>query len=144
MSIPVLGFLPETLGCLPLPTSRKGIPNFKQAISTLAKSEKVVTVYPEAHVWPYYTKIRPFKDVSFRYPAETGKPVFTFTVTYHKRKFFKTPKTVVYVDGPFFPDQKLTVKENQKRLRELAFNAMKERSELSTHQAILYIKKENV
>lgn len=78
--------------------------------------------------------------MSFRYPAETGKPVFCFTTTYQKRRFTSYPKTTIYVDGPFFPDETLSLKENQRMLREQVYEAMTERSKKSIYEYRQYIK----
>ena len=47
---------------------------------------KFVTIYPEAHIWPYYTGIRDYEAVSFGYPCYTNTPSFTITNCYQKRK----------------------------------------------------------
>lgn len=140
VSIPVAGKLVELLGGVPLPTDRHGMRNFHSAVLSHAEKKHCVMIYPEAHIWPYYTKIRPFRDVSFRYPAETGQPVFCYTTTFRKRKFFRRPQETVYIDGPFWPDKALSVKENQKRLRDLVYETMQKRSELSTYEYASYIK----
>ena len=103
----------EDLGAIPIPNSLAGMKNFRNAIKEHSERNHVISVYPEAHIWPYFTDIRPFKDVSFRYPAETKKPVFCFTVTYRKQRLLNFPKTTVYIDGPFFPNADKTPKQNQ-------------------------------
>ncbi|MBP5242889.1 MAG: 1-acyl-sn-glycerol-3-phosphate acyltransferase [Clostridia bacterium] len=140
VSIPGLKAVVEDLGALPLPTSFHGMKNFKNAVEEHARQKHVVVIYPEAHIWPFYTDVRPFKDGSFRYPAECNKPVFTFTVTYKKRKLIPFPKATVYIDGPFFPDKDKSVKENQKLLRNICYETMKERSKTSTYEHIKYVK----
>ena len=140
VSVPVAGKLVELLGGVPLPTDRHGMRNFHDAVLSHAEKKHCVMIYPEAHIWPYYTKIRPFKDVSFRYPAETGQPVFCYTTTFRKAKFFRRPRATVYIDGPFWPDKTLGVKENQKRLRDLVYETMQQRSKLSSYEYASYIK----
>ncbi|MDY6367064.1 MAG: hypothetical protein SPL13_00885 [Clostridia bacterium] len=130
----------QDLGATPVPNNIKGMKRFYAAIRLHTKRRHVITIYPEAHIWPYYTKIRPFKETAFRYPAEYNKPVFCFTVTYKKRLFLKRPKTVVYIDGPFFADETKSVKTNSRRLRDLCFNAMCERSKNSDCEYITYVK----
>ena len=140
VSIPVLGHITEALGCVPLPTSIRGLKHFHEAVLEHGKRGHAVVIYPEAHIWPYYTKIRPFKASSFRYPAELNKPIFTFTVTYHKYKLSRKPRTIVYIDGPFFPQEGKTVRQNQMYLRDQAYEAMCKRSELSDMDYIHYEK----
>lgn len=100
-----------------------------------------IVVYPEAHIWPYYTKIRPFKSTSFRYPIKYDVPAYCFTTTYQKRKFSKKPKITVYVDGPFYPKQDLHGKEQEIELRNQVYNCMVERSKNSTYEYYKYYKR---
>ena len=102
--------------------------------------KKCVVIYPEAHVWPYYTGIRPFPASSFRFPVECGAPVFVMTTTYQKRKTGRTPKAKIYVDGPFWPDDSLKKKERQQHLRDQVYACMTERSKNSTYDYIRYVK----
>ena len=98
-------------------------------------------IYPEAHIWPFYTKIRPFPDASFKYPVQYKTPVFCFTNIYQKRRFSKNPRMLTYIDGPFFPDESLSLKEQRKDLRDRVYNTMVERSKLNNIEIIKYIKK---
>lgn len=141
VSIPVLGKITPSLGAIPIPGDLKAFHNFFEAIGKRIAQKRAVVVYPEAHIWPYYTSIRPFKDTSFRYPVKLGTPVFSFTNTYQKRRFSKKPKIVTYVDGPFFADKTLTSKEQQSDLRNRVYEAMCKRSQKSEVVMIKYIKK---
>lgn len=79
----------------------------------------------------------------FRYPAETCKPVFAFTVTYHKRFLTSLPRTVVYIDGPFFADPSKKTRENQAMLRDKVYEAMCRRSIESDYSYNTYVPVEN-
>ena len=92
LSIPVIGKILKYLGGLPLPTNIKATKNFLEVIKLRVSQNHPVMIYPEAHLWPYYTKIRPFTELSFRYPVQYKTPVFCFTNTYQKRKFGNKPK----------------------------------------------------
>ncbi len=138
-SVPVAGSMVKALGAMPVPDDIRLYKRFLDAIRTRAQNCDVITIYPEQHIWPYYTGIRPFRETSFKYPAETDKPVFVFTRTYKKRKRSTRPAQVVYVDGPFFPDIRLSVKENQKILRNAAYDAMLKRSGLSDMSVHEYV-----
>lgn len=138
-SLPIVKDVVKMLGGMPTPTKISEIKAFREAINTRAQKKNVLVIYPEAHIWPYYTKIRPFKDASFKYPAENNKPVFCFTNTFKKHFLFNFPVVTTYVDGPFFPDGKLSVKENQKYLREAVYQTMTQRSKKSTYGHCVYI-----
>lgn len=131
--------LVRALGGLPLPDTVTGLARYRRMIDSLSARGECVVIYPEAHIWPLYTDIRPFPDASFRYPAETGKPVFAFTSTYKKRGLLPLVKSTVYIDGPFFGDKALSVRENQKNLRDCVYNAMKKRSEASDYSYHSYV-----
>ncbi len=142
VSIPYIGRITPSLGALPLPDDRIAYQNFMKAIKRRIAEGKAIVIYPEAHIWPYYTKIRPFTDVSFHYPINYNTPVFCFTNTYQKRKFSKNPRIVTYVDGPFLPNESISPRERRKELRDRVYECMCERAKLSTVVKIRYIKKE--
>jgi len=102
VSMPVLGKITPSLGAIPLPDDRDSTKNFIECIKTRVEQKKCITIYPEAHIWPFYTKIRPFLSTSFRYPVEYNVPCVCFTNVYRKRRFSNVPQIVTYVDGPFF------------------------------------------
>jgi 1-acyl-sn-glycerol-3-phosphate acyltransferase len=139
--MPFLGRITPSLGALPLPDDAKATKNFLQAVETRILQKHAITIYPEAHIWPYYTGIRPFKDTSFRYPIQQKVPVFCFTNTYQKRKWRKTPRLVTYLDGPFYPDSALRGPAQREELRNRVYDTMTERSRLNTVEKIKYIKK---
>ena len=133
----------EMSGALPLPSTLVGMGAMMEAMEKRLVQRHVICIYPEAHIWPYCTKVRHFKAVSFKYPARFGAPVFAFTDCYKKRKFGKKPRIVTYVDGPFYPDAKLSLNEQADSLRQQVFSAMESRAtEESTYSIIDYVKKE--
>ena len=100
-----------------------------------------MTIYPEAHIWPYYTKIRPFEAVSFKYPVALDVPVYALTNTYHQRKKGSDRVNIItYIDGPFYPDKSLKPKERQQVLRNQVYECMVERSRESDYEVICYQK----
>ncbi|MBE6535354.1 MAG: hypothetical protein E7677_01860 [Ruminococcaceae bacterium] len=140
VSIPVLGHITPALGALPLPDSVKAYKKFLAAVEQGISEKNGIIIYPEAHVWPYYTKIRPFRDDSFYYPVKLGAPSFCFTNTYQKRRFSRKPRIVTYVDGPFYPDFSLTPKASRKELRDRIYRTMCRRSQSSSVEQIKYVK----
>ena len=127
------------IGAVPIPNTLHGMKGFRSYIHKLISKGSVVMIYPEAHIWPYYTKIRPFGSVSFTYPVLENVPIYTFTVTYHKGHLHT--KIIAYVDGPFYSNSSLKTKDSIENLRNQAYNAMQKRSELSTYEKIKYIKR---
>ena len=140
VSMPVLGKITPYLGAIPLPDDKNAMKNFMSAVKYKIENGENIMIYPEAHIWPYYTDIRPFKDTSFGYPVRYHTPVFCLTNTYQPGKGMKRPRMVTYVDGPFYPQEGLTLKEQRKNLRGQVYHVMKERAKNNTIERIHYEK----
>ncbi len=142
ISLKGTGTLVEMLGAIPTPDTKVAMKNFLQAIKKKISKNYSITIYPEAHIWPYYTKIRNFRDVSFKYPVELDVPAFSLTNTYKAYgKNNDKIRIITYIDGPFFADISLNKKEQQRDLRNKIYNCMVERSKNSNIEYIKYIKK---
>lgn len=132
----------EMCGAIPTPTTLTATKNFISAIEYNINKKNVIQIYPEAHIWPYFTKIRPFASTSFKYPVKLNTPVFVMTNTFQKRKFFKSPKITTYIDGPFFKDETLEQKQAVENLRDIVYKTMCERSQNNTYEYYTYIKED--
>lgn len=129
-------------GALPIPKSPYAFRRFTDAIEKRILQGSCVTIYPEAHIWPYYTGIRPFESKSFHFPVKHNVPIYVSTSTFQVRKEGKPPKVTVYIDGPFYPDSALSPHDAEKKLRDTAYETMLKNSENSDYRFIEYIKKE--
>lgn len=143
VSIPFWGNIIKLLGPLPVPDDLDAGRNFFDAMKKIIARKQSIVIYPEAHVWSYYTKIREFDESSFKYPVKLNVPVYTATTTYKERKN-KVPQIVTYIDGPFYPEGNST-SEKKKSLKNIVLEKMQERAKCSDTEYIKYIKnKENV
>lgn len=138
LAIPVIGKILPYLGALPIPDSLQGMKALHAAMEYRLQQKRFIAVFPEAHVWEYYTGIRPFPDTSFKYPVKFQKPVYAMTVTYQKRRFCKRPKATVFLDGPFYPDASLSPKAQAAALHDTVYNCMCRRSKQSNCDYIKY------
>ena len=143
LKIPGIGKVLPYIGGLPLGKTKEEKQAFNDAVDERLKQKKVLVIYPEAHVWPYATKIRKFPagDKSFKYAVRNNLPIFTMTTTYHKRKDKKRgdlPRMDVYVDGPFWPDAKLSEEENRAKLAKEAYDSMVKYSKRSSYEYFQY------
>lgn len=138
VSIKFLGNIVQMMGAIPLPSNIAAMKNFKSAVSKCITKKYAITIYPEAHIWPYYTKIRPFKSGSFAYPIELDVPTFCITNTYQASKKGKV-KMVSYIDGPFFANKTLSKPNQKKDLRDKVYYQMVERSRNSNVEVIKYV-----
>ena len=146
LKVPGIGkFLPY-IGALPLGKTSEEKKAFHEAADKRLKQGNCLVIYPEAHLWPYATKIRkyPAGDKSFVYASRNNLPIFTMTTTYHKRKDRKhgdLPRMDVYVDGPFFPDTDKTEAENRAMLAKEAYESMVKYSKKNSYEYFEYKKK---
>lgn len=141
ISVKPFGWIVELLGAIPIPGNLTATKNFMSIIEDrVVNKRQSITIYPEAHIWPYYTGIRNFKDVSFTYPIKFNKPVFCVTNTYQKIDNSSKVRMVSYIDGPFYPDMNLSKKEAQRKLRNIVYEKMLERAKNSNVEVVKYIK----
>lgn len=141
LGIPFIGKQLPFLGALPIADSLRGMKNFSKAVEHRINQGKIITVFPEAHVWEYCTLIRPYSESSFKYPVKLQKPSYCMTVTYQKRRFGTKPRTTVYIDGPFYPDTKLAPRARATDLRDRIYDCMCRRSKNSSLDYIRYEKR---
>ena len=130
---------------MPLGKSKAEKKAFNEAVDKRLAQKKVMVIYPEAHVWPYATKIRKFPagGKSMKYAVRNELPAYTMTTTYHKRKDRKKgdlPRMDVYLDGPFYGEGK-TEEERQEDLAKKIYDSMVKYSKKNTYEYFRYKKK---
>lgn len=141
---PLLNPIIRAVGGIPIPNKNDDVmfEGYKNCMSYHIRKKHNIIIYPEAHIWRYYNDIRHFKSGSFRYPVMDNAPIFTFTKTFKKPKFRKIPKVIVYISGPFYPDTSLPFEEAVNKLRDDAYNSMKDVIKTyGSYEHIKYIQK---
>lgn len=138
LGTPVIGKLLPMLGALIIPENIGQMKNFIKAVNTRIDEKKAIIIYPEAHVWPYYTKIRNFNETAFKFPVDKNAISFCMTTTYYKRKNKDKPGIKIYIDGPFFPDESLPLKERKRKLSDEIHKTMEKRIKNSTYEYYEY------
>ena len=145
LKIPGIGKYLPYIGGMPLGGTAEEKQAFNAAVDKRLAQKKCLVIYPEAHVWPYYTGIRKFPagDKSFKYAVRNNLPVFTMTTTYHRSrvKGQARPDMIVYVDGPFYPEEGLSEDENRAKLAQQAYDSMVKWSKKNTYEYFKYEKK---
>lgn len=134
LGIPIIGKILPLAGALPIPSKLSKYKEFYEAIKVRSNKHPVI-IYPEAHLWPYYTKIREFGTSSFHYPVELNKPSYVFTTTYVDKKI------IIQMDGPINIKEDLSRRENIKYIHDEVYNCMLNRSKLNNYNKCEYVKK---
>ena len=132
--------LVQMLGVIPIPTGVHAMKEFLEAVYQRSGEGQCVAMFPEAHIWPFYTGIRPFPDTSFRYPVKSGLPMIAMVTTYRTRRglfrFCRKPGMTVTLSDPIYPDPELAPKAAQAKLRDQAYEFMTRIA--ATHENVEY------
>ena len=131
-----LGYLP-----VPLKGDVKNLIALGSACEHYVKKGQYVLIYPEAHIWPYYTKVRNFSGGSFIYPSKSSQPVVPVVTTWRKPLIGKKPKQTIYFGHPIFPKEGVSEMENKEYLHTECLKAMQEISNsVPQYEYIKYVK----
>ncbi|MGN1259309.1 MAG: lysophospholipid acyltransferase family protein [Christensenellales bacterium] len=128
-----LGDLLRSWGTLPLTSNLDAQKNFWKAGSMLLKRKKTfVMFYPEASLWLYYEKVRPFMNGAFHMAVKNNVPIVPMFIYFKKTgKFDKDGiekrKATIEILDPIYADPNATSKDNIVYLREASYNALKEK-----------------
>lgn len=131
--------LTPALGALPLPGDRHATRAFSEAIRKRLSEGGVIAVYPEAHLWPKYTGLRPFSPTAFDMAGMFSAPIYTATRVYQKGRL--GVRSVIYIDGPFNYDNTLPRPAAREALIRSVRGTMEERLKLTTAEPIIYEKR---
>lgn len=147
-SIKGLYHLVAMLGAMPLGYDMASMKEMLNTVSKRYHQSSCITIYPEAHIWPYYVGIRPFKSASFAYPVLLSAPVVAMVVTYRKRNFpfgliFKKPAITIYCSDPMYANPTLSRKAAKEDLRNRVYLWMKETAEKYSTYEFIHYEKEN-
>lgn len=132
--IPVIRHIIRLLHAFPIPEELHNKEKFFLSINKLLKENKTVHFYPEASLWPYYKKLRNFKDGAFKLAVENNVPivpmVYKFVKPYGIRKYIKKkPFIELYVLPAIYPDQSLDKKQSAEKLKNDVYLKMKQELE---------------
>lgn len=146
LTMPIVRNMERALGYLPVPLKGdvKNLIALSDACDFYIKKRQYVLIYPEAHIWPYYTKIRNFPEGSFNYPARHMSPVVPVVTTWRKPLIGKKPKQTMYIGEPIFPMEDKDANTNREYLHKATLEAMiKLSNSVGQYEYIKYIKKED-
>ncbi len=142
VSIPFLRFIVQMLGAFPVADTLSGQRAFLRAMEVRVGQKGVFAVYPEAHIWPYYTGVRPFPSGSFAYPVRFGKPVVACAVTYRRRLLrFLPPALTLTLSEPLFPDPDAAPGAERERLCREVFRFLSEMAEENEVEYVRYVQR---
>lgn len=126
--IPVIRHLIRLLYAIPIPKKQRHKEKFYNQIKKALKDGKIIHMYPEASLWPYYEKIRPFKKGAFKIAVETNCPIVPILYRFEEPDgifaLYKRKKCIhAKVLPPVYPNTEL---EKNERIRDLEKRVIQE------------------
>lgn len=131
--IPFIRHLIRILYAMPIPSSEKQKAKFYNQINDLLKNKRVLQMYPEGSLWPYYEDIRHFKHGAFKMAVDANVPVqivkFIFVKPKGIYKLYKRNKCIhLKVVDYIYPNLKLDYDNRIEDLKNRSYEIMKESS----------------
>jgi len=130
-----LNFL-RMVGGVPIPPAEMGMAamkRFNEAFDEFHRRGYWFHIFPEACKWDWYKPLRPFQKGAFSMAYKYGMPIVPCTITWRPRtgiyKLFgpkEMPLMTVVIGEPILPDTSAPRKSEVERLRQAAFEIVKD------------------
>lgn len=131
MKLPGVRFFMKACGCMPIPRKQSAKRVYVEETDKILKDEKkFVGIYPEAALWPYYTKIRKFKPGAFHFAVKDDVPIIPVIINFRAprgiQKWFnmKVRYVTVHIGKPIYANKDLPFNESVTELMERSHNIM--------------------
>lgn len=129
--IPFVRKLIKLLRAVPIPTKLKDEEYFIKGINKALQDGKIIHFYPEKALWPYYEKIRNFKNGAFNFAIKNDVPVIPIVIKFRNpkgiRQIFKKKKDVTLkILEPIKFEVKDNKKESIENLKNQVFKIMQD------------------
>ena len=123
--IPFVRWIVRILGGFPIPENTAGMMKFTKDIGKALKRGRLIHFYPEAALWPYHKKLRPFKNGAFRFAVQFDAPVLPSVIVFKERKLRKPAARLIILEPVEPPDKSLgSMKKRTEILRDLTYEKM--------------------
>jgi len=132
--IPIVKTLITLFNTIPIPTEISNKRDFVEIINSLLKKGKSIHFYPEGSLWPYYNKLRHFKNGAFEFAVKNQVPIIPCIFKFEKptgiRKYIKKKPCIrmIYLE-PIYPNNSLMPKEAVLELNRRTYQKMQEELE---------------
>lgn len=128
--IPVIRWIVRLLGGFPIPENMAGMLKFAKDIGRALDKGQLIHFYPEAALWPYHEKLRPFKNGAFRFAVQFNAPILPCVIVFKERKFRKPAAKLIILDA-IFPLQKNigSIIKRTDMLKDITYEKMNEEIE---------------
>ena len=128
--IPIVRKLIKLLRAIPIPTKISNKECFVKQLDKALQKGRIIHFYPEKALWPYYEKIRNFKNGAFDFAIRNNVPVVPIVILFRNpkgiRKIFKKKKdvTLKILEPITYIDKDENKKNSVETLKEQVHKAM--------------------
>lgn len=128
--IPFIRHLIRILYAIPIPDKDFQKKKFYNQINETVQKKKVIQMYPEGSLWPYYDDIRNFKYGAFKMAVDANVPIqpikFIFKEPTGIYKIYKKRKCIhAIILDTIYPNNDLEYKLRIQDLKERTYQSMK-------------------
>ncbi len=129
--IPFVRKLIKLLRAIPIPTKVTNKVHFTKALDKEIQNGRIIHFYPEQALWPYYEKLRNFKNGAFNFAIRNDVPVIPMVITFRNprgvRKLFKKKKdvTLKILEPIKYINDEDNSKDSVEKLKEQVYETMK-------------------
>lgn len=127
--IPIVRHLIRMLYAIPIPSKVSQKEKFLEEINKALKNEKTIHMYPEGALWPYYEKIRKFKNGAFKIAVKANVPIVPILYVLKEPKgiykLYKKKKCInAVVLDPIYPNKDIPMWQRAEEMKERAHKIM--------------------
>lgn len=128
--IPFIRKLIKLLRAIPISSNISHKEEFIKELDKAIQERKIIHFYPEKALWPYYEKIRNFKNGAFNFAIRNNVPIIPIVITFRApkgiRKLFKRKKdvTVKILEPIKYTEKKENSKEAIQKLKDKVHEIM--------------------
>ncbi len=118
MKLPFIRHLIKFLGGMPIPTGIKAKTGYVKATEQFLKKGRIMHIFPEASLWPYYKKIRSFKSGAFHLAVKNNVPIIPISINFRQERGLYKLLTLddelvtLHIGKPIYPNLDLPFKES--------------------------------
>ena len=130
MTMPIVKPIIRSLLAVPIPDGIAPYKNFVKSLDDELSRGRSLLVYPEGSLWPYFPRIKPFKNGAFRFAVKNKLPVVPIVLSFRKPCGFyrmfgrKAPFLNINILEPIYINEENSQKEEEFRLNELVHQKM--------------------
>ena len=106
--LPIAGFLVNILGTVPVPETPDEMKVFFHELQKQAHAGRLVHFFPEGHLEPFCSILRPFRNGAFQVAKEAMVPIFPIIIRFDDKRgifpLFSRKRIILTVGEPIVPD----------------------------------------